>query len=49
MREADPQTTALLVVDAQKAFLDRETAYVRRNNPDAVPGIAALLDGVYMP
>jgi nicotinamidase-related amidase len=35
--------TALIIVDVQRAFDEWEAAGRRRNNPDAVAGIAALL------
>ena len=38
-------TTALIVVDVQRAFDEWEAAGKRRNNPDAVERIADLLDG----
>ena len=38
-------TTALIVVDVQRAFDEWEAAGKRRNNPDAVARIADLLDG----
>lgn len=38
-------TTALVVVDVQRAFDEWEAAGRRRNNPDAVARIADLLDG----
>ncbi|WP_406858682.1 cysteine hydrolase family protein [Alsobacter sp. KACC 23698] len=41
----DPRSTALIVVDVQKAFQDWEETGAGRNNPDAVGNIAALLDG----
>ena len=37
-------TTALIVVDVQRAFDEWEAAGKRRNNPDAVARIADLLD-----
>lgn len=39
----DPARTALLVVDAQRAFEEKEEAGERRNNPDAVAAMADLL------
>ena len=39
-----PKTTALVLIDVQKAFLEREAAGERRNNPQAVPNMARLLD-----
>ncbi len=36
-------TTALIVVDVQKAFDEMEAAGAKRNNPDAVGNIASLL------
>jgi nicotinamidase-related amidase len=41
----NPRTTALVVVDVQRAFDEMERAGHRRNNPDAVANIALLLDG----
>lgn len=38
-----PRTTALIVVDVQRAFDEWEAAGKRRNNPDAVARIADLL------
>ena len=38
-------TTALIVVDVQRAFDEWEAAGKRRNNPDAVERISDLLDG----
>ena len=40
---ADPQSTALIVVDVQHAFDEWEAAGKRRNNPDAVARISDLL------
>ena len=40
---ADPQSTALIVVDVQHAFDEWEAAGRRRNNPDAVARISDLL------
>jgi nicotinamidase-related amidase len=37
------RTTALVVVDVQKAFAERDEVGDRRNNPDAIDRIAALL------
>ena len=37
--------TALILVDVQKAFLEWEAGGMRRNNPDAVANIVALLAG----
>jgi nicotinamidase-related amidase len=39
-----PSTTALIVVDVQRAFDEWEAAGKRRNNPDAVARIVDLLD-----
>jgi hypothetical protein len=39
-----PSTTALIVVDVQRAFDEWEAAGKRRNNPDAVARIADLLE-----
>ena len=39
----DPEHTALIVIDAQRAFLEWETAGMRRNNPQALDNIARLL------
>jgi nicotinamidase-related amidase len=43
MSPLDSASTALLVIDVQKAFDEIEAAGRRRNNPDAVPRIATLL------
>jgi nicotinamidase-related amidase len=40
---ADPQSTALIVVDVQRAFDEWEASGMRRNNPDAVARISDLL------
>jgi nicotinamidase-related amidase len=40
---ADPQSTALVIVDVQHAFDEWEAAGKRRNNPDAVARISDLL------
>jgi nicotinamidase-related amidase len=40
---ADPQSTALIIVDVQHAFDEWEAAGKRRNNPDAVARISDLL------
>src|SRR3954467_2635985 len=40
---ADPQSTALVIVDVQHAFDEWEAAGRRRNNPDAVARISDLL------
>jgi nicotinamidase-related amidase len=40
---ADPQSTALIVVDVQRAFDEWEASGKRRNNPDAVARISELL------
>ncbi len=37
-------STALLIVDVQKGFLEREAAGERRNNPDAVANMVRLLE-----
>jgi nicotinamidase-related amidase len=42
----DPARTALLVVDVQEAFAQKEAAGERRNNPGALSAIAALLAAV---
>jgi nicotinamidase-related amidase len=39
----DRDRTALLLVDVQKGFLEREAAGERRNNQDALPNMARLL------
>lgn len=39
-----PSRTALLVIDVQQAFAQKEAAGERRNNPGALDAIAALLD-----
>jgi nicotinamidase-related amidase len=39
----DPSRTALVLVDVQKGFLEREAAGERRNNPQAVANMARLL------
>lgn len=43
MSELDPETTALLVVDVQRAFEEWDATGQRRNNPDAGSRIADLL------
>lgn len=43
MRELTPSQTALIVIDAQRAFDEWEIAGKRRNNPDAVARIAELI------
>lgn len=40
---AEPSRTALVLVDVQKGFLEREAAGERRNNPEAVANMARLL------
>ena len=45
MKDVDPQSTALVVIDVQKAFQDWERTGAGRNNPEALANIAALLDG----
>jgi nicotinamidase-related amidase len=40
----DANRTALLLVDVQKAFLEREANGERRNNPQAIANMARLLD-----
>ena len=40
----DANRTALVLVDVQKGFLEREAAGERRNNPQAVANMARLLD-----
>lgn len=40
----DPNRTALVLIDVQKGFLEREAAGERRNNPQAVSNMARLLD-----
>lgn len=45
MNDLDPQATALVVIDVQKAFQDWERTGVGRNNPEALANIASLLDG----
>lgn len=39
----DPTRTALIVIDAQRAFLEWEAAGLKRNNPQAVSNMAKLL------
>ena len=39
----DPAHTALIVIDVQQGFIEREAAGEHRNNPDAVARIADLL------
>jgi nicotinamidase-related amidase len=43
LSDLDPKTTALLVVDVQKAFEEWDAAGLRRNNPDASERISNLL------
>ncbi|GGF21852.1 isochorismatase [Aliidongia dinghuensis] len=43
MISLDPATTALIVIDVQKAFDEWEAAGLRRNNPEAVVHIADLI------
>ena len=43
MAKFDPARTALIVIDVQQGFTEREAAGERRNNPDAVARIADLL------
>ena len=38
-----PTTTALILIDVQQAFVEREQAGERRNNPEALANIARLL------
>lgn len=45
MNDMDPQSTALVVIDVQKAFQNWEHTGAGRNNPDALAAIASLLDG----
>ena len=44
MTKLNPVTTALVVIDVQKGFLQREANGERRNNPEAVSNMARLLD-----
>lgn len=39
-----PEKTALILIDVQAAFLEREQAGERRNNPQAVANMARLLE-----
>ena len=41
--QVDPARTALIIVDAQRAFLEWEAAGLKRNNPQAVSNMAKLL------
>ena len=43
MRPIDPAYSALIVIDVQQGFAEREAAGEHRNNPDALKHIAALL------
>lgn len=44
MTKLNPAATALLVIDVQKGFLQREANGERRNNPAAVSNMTRLLD-----